>query len=114
MTSALRTWYAAAVAASALAAAGAALAGLPAPVRAPLVIGFLLLGPGMAFVPLLRLHDAVAELTLALALSLALDTLVAVTMLYAGAWSPVGSLLALAGLALAGAGLQRGLAGGMP
>jgi uncharacterized membrane protein len=109
-----RNAYAGLVALSALAAATAALADLPAPLRAPLVLTFLLLGPGMAFVPLLGLRDPVAELTLALALSLALDVLVAVTMLYADAWSPVGSLLALAGLALAGAGLQRGLTGGAP
>ncbi|MEA2253600.1 MAG: hypothetical protein QOI62_2946 [Solirubrobacteraceae bacterium] len=112
--SARRSWYAGVVAASALAAAAAAAAGLPAALRAPLVLTFLLLGPGMAFVPLLALRDPIAELTLALVLSLALDALVAVTMLYVGAWSPVAILLVLAGLALAGAGLQRARVGGAP
>jgi hypothetical protein len=109
VTAAHRTLVAGAVAASALAAAGAALAGLPAPLRAPLVIAFLLVGPGMAFVPLLALGDALAELTVALVLSLALDTLVAITLLYAGGWSPLASLLGLAGLAVAGAALQVAL-----
>jgi hypothetical protein len=105
-----RPW-AGVVAGFAVAAAAAALAGAPAPVRAPLVLAFLLLGPGMAYVPLLGLGDPLAELTLGLAVSLALDLAVAAAMLYTGAWSPRTSLLALAGIALAGAALQGRIAG---
>ena len=103
--------WAGVVAGFAVAAAAAALAGAPAPVRAPLVLAFLLLGPGMAYVPLLGLGDALAELTLGLAVSLALDLAVAAAMLYTGAWSPRTSLLVLAGIALAGAALQGRIAG---
>ena len=98
------------VAAFAVAAATAAAAGAPASLRAPVVLAFLLLGPGMAYVPLLGLGDLLAELTLGLATSLALDLAVAAAMLYAGAWSPRTSLLVLVGVALAGAALQAGIA----
>jgi hypothetical protein len=106
-----RNRWAIVVAAFAVAAAAAAAAGAPAPLRAPLVLAFLLLGPGMAFVPLLGLGDVLAELTLGVATSLALDLAVAAAMLYAGAWSPRTSLLVLAGVALAGAALQAYIAG---
>jgi hypothetical protein len=99
------------VAGSALAAAAVALAGAPEAVRVPLVVGFLLLGPGMAFVPLLGLGDPVAELTVALGLSVALDLCVAMAMLYAGAWSPPATLVVLAAIALAGAAFQRAKGG---
>jgi len=99
------------VAGSALAAAAVALAGAPEAVRVPLVIAFLLLGPGMAFVPLLGLGDPVAELTVALGVSVALDLCVAMAMLYAGAWSPPATLVVLAAIALAGAAFQRAKGG---
>jgi len=95
------------VAAAALAAAAVAFAGAPGPLRAPVVLAFLALGPGMAFVPLLGLRDPLAELTLGIAVSLALDLAVAATMLYAGAWSPPASLAVLAGIALGGAAVQH-------
>lgn len=109
--SARRVSPAAVVAVAAVAAAGAALVGAPDAVRVPLVLGFLLIGPGMAFVPLLDLDDPVAQLTVALGVSLALDLVVAMAMLYAGAWSPVASLVVLAAIALAGAALQQARGG---
>jgi len=90
--------------------AGAALAALvvwgsvtPA-LRGPVVLAFLLVGPGMALVHLLRLRDPLAEMCLAVALSIALDTLVASAFLYAGAWSPSTILVALIAVAVFGAG----------
>jgi len=74
--------------------------------RPALSLWFLLICPGMAFVRLLRLNDAIAQLTLAVALSLALDTIVAVAMLYAGFWSPKGILGVVIALSLLGAALQ--------
>jgi uncharacterized membrane protein len=91
----------------AVAAAGLVVAGATSVVRAPVVIAFVLLGPGVGLVPLLRLRDPTAELALAIALSLALDVLVALTMVYARVWSAEGALLILAGVALAGAAAQR-------
>jgi type II secretory pathway component PulF len=73
------------------------------PLRAPISLSFLLICPGLAWVRLLGLQEVVAEWTLAVVLSLALDTIVAETMLYAGAWSPDRSLAVLASLSVAGA-----------
>lgn len=49
---------------------------------------FLLFCPGMAFVQLLQLENALHEVVLAVALSIALDIIVAATVLYTGFWSP--------------------------
>ena len=101
-----RVPWAAVVAVAAVAAPVLALAGAPAAVRLPVVLVFLLLGPGMAFVPLLGLGDPVAELTVAVGICLAIDVAVALAMLYAGAWSPPATLVVVAALALGGAALQ--------
>ena len=89
--------------------AGAALAALvvwgnvaPA-LRGPVVLAFLLVGPGMALVHPLRLRDRLAELCLAVALSVALDTVLASAFLYAGDWWPEGTLAALIAVAVLGA-----------
>jgi len=102
-----RVPWAAVVAVAAVVAPALALAGAPAAVRLPVVLVFLLLGPGMAFVPLRDLGDPVAELTVAVGISLAVDLAVALAMLYAGAWSPPATLVVLAAFALGGAALQR-------
>jgi hypothetical protein len=52
--------------------------------RPVVVLWFLLVCPGMALVRPLRLGDRGSELAIAIALSLALDTLVAGAMVYAG------------------------------
>ena len=82
------------------------LADLRSPVRVVSALWFLLVCPGMAVVRVLRVRDAVAEWTLAVALSLGLDALVAEAMLYAGVWSPASALLVLTGIGIAGAVLQ--------
>jgi hypothetical protein len=76
------------------------------PIRPLIVMWFLFICPGMAFVRLLQLKEGFAEWTLAIALSFAMDTIVAGGMLYAGAWSPKWSLIVLVFLSLAGAMLQ--------
>ena len=76
------------------------------PLRPWLAFWFFLVCPGMAFVGLLNLDDRLTELTLAIALSLALDTIIPAIMLYAGAWVPSLSLVALAGLSIIGAIFQ--------
>jgi hypothetical protein len=67
---------------------------------------FLLLCPGLAWVPLLGFADRTMQLALAVGLSIALDTLVATAMLYAGQWSPAGTLWLLIIPSLVGTGLQ--------
>lgn len=82
------------------------------------VLPFLLLCPGLAWVKLLRLESRLAELTLAVALSLVLATAVAAGTLYAGAWSPRLSLAVLLTLTLLAVALdtrrpsRRGSCGG--
>ncbi len=77
---------------------------LEIPVLQPLsVAAFLLLCPGMAVMGFLRLHDLVQTLTLACALSLALDAIVASALLYGGIWSPQLVLALLLGASAYGA-----------
>jgi uncharacterized membrane protein len=62
---------------------------LPAgPLRPVLVIPFLLVCPGLALVRRLRLAEWWVELMLAIGVSVAVDTLLATAMVYAGVWSP--------------------------
>lgn len=63
---------------------------------------FLFVCPGMAVVRLFRLNNAAAEWMLALALSFALDALVAGSLLYAHHWSPAVTLLILLDFSLLG------------
>jgi hypothetical protein len=72
-------------------------------IRAPIVLWFLFICPGMAYVRLLRLKQYLVEWVLAIALSLALDLIVASMLLYAGRWSPSWALLILIGLSSVGA-----------
>jgi hypothetical protein len=63
---------------------------------------FLFVCPGMAVVRLFRLNNAVAEWMLAVALSFALDAIVAGSLLYANRWSPTVTMLILLEFSLAG------------
>ncbi len=74
--------------------------------RAVVVLGFLLIGPGAAFVALLRLEDLVYTFILSVALSLTLDLLVAAVAVYAGFWSPPLIVNILVGLTFVGVLLQ--------
>ncbi len=75
-------------------------------VRPALVFWFLFVCPGMMVVRFLHLKELVVEWTIALALSFAIDALVAGIQLYAGKWSPTGTLSILIGLSLGGAIVQ--------
>jgi hypothetical protein len=74
--------------------------GIDFPLRPVFVLAFLFVCPGMALVRHLRI-GGIAELTLGVALSFALGTIVPGTMLYAGAWSPGLGLLVLIVITLA-------------
>ena len=63
--------------------------------RAPVLLTFVLVCPGLAIVRLLDIPDMLAQLSLAVGLSLALAVLVPAILLYAGAWSPLGALIIL-------------------
>lgn len=70
------------------------------PLRPYIVMWFLFVCPGMSLIRFIRLRDAVAEWTLALALSFTLDASVATVLMYAGLWSPSMILGILMGLCL--------------
>jgi hypothetical protein len=75
-------------------------------VRPIVVMWFLFVCPGMVVIRFLRLKEPVVEWTLALALSFAIDAIVAGIQLYAGRWSPTGTLVILMSLCLGGALMQ--------
>jgi hypothetical protein len=69
-------------------------------VRTPATVGFVLLGPGIAVVRLLRLESRLAEFTLGVALGVALGGLVTGVLLYLGMWNPARAMIILAAFAL--------------
>jgi hypothetical protein len=96
----------AALLASGLIAVLALLPHVPVSVRAVLVVGFALVAPGLAWVRLVHIEDRLAELTLGIALSIAIGTLVASLQAYAGAWSPKGCIVVLALVVVAAAAAE--------
>lgn len=79
------------------------------PLRPFIVLWFLFVCPGMALVLFFHLEETVVEWVLALALSIAIDAIVAGILLYAGRWSPPVTLGILMGLSLGGVILHIGL-----
>jgi uncharacterized membrane protein len=75
-------------------------------IRPFIAFWFLIICPGMVLVRFLRLKEPVMEWSLALALSFAIDALVAGTQMYAGKWSPTATLSILIALCLCGAIVQ--------
>lgn len=71
-------------------------------VRPVLTLAFLVVCPGLAFVRLLHVEKRWMEWSLAVALSISLDTVVATASLYGGVWSPNGILAVLLCLTLLG------------
>lgn len=76
------------------------------PIRPLLAFWFLLICPGMAFVPLLKMKQALIELTTAIALSLTLNTIVAEIMIYTDTWSDDWAVAVLIAITIIGAVLQ--------
>jgi len=74
--------------------------------RPIIVMWFLFVCPGMAVVRFFQLREPIAEWTLAIALSLAIDAMVAGIQLYAGLWSPAATLGIMIGFCLVGATVQ--------
>lgn len=96
---------------SALLAVTSVVAGFGAPLQ-PLLVGwFLLVCPGMAFVPLLRVGSPLLELALGAAVSIGLGVVVGQVMVFTDMWSPLGGLLALSVVTVGGAVVQLVVAG---
>jgi hypothetical protein len=82
------------------------LAGVHTPVRVLVTLWFLLVCTGMAFVPLFRIPALSIELALGVVTSIALDTVVATTIVVAGGLSARSGLFALQAICLVGCALQ--------
>jgi hypothetical protein len=97
-----REWVRPAIATgSALAAVGAVTSDVGNPLRGALVAWFLLVGPGLTVVNLLRIRGPLIELVATFAVSMALGVAVAETLLYLGWWSPRLGLVILSSLTVA-------------
>jgi hypothetical protein len=79
---------------------------ISASVRYILVFWFLLVCPGMAYVRLLDIEDKMIEWTLAIALSLGIDTFVSLALLYSGNWSTNRVMVILVAFTFGGIVLQ--------
>ncbi|MCL5256795.1 MAG: DUF1616 domain-containing protein [Chloroflexi bacterium] len=90
------------IAASAAAMGIAIYGNMPVPVRLLAAACFLPFCPGMAIVRLLKIEDGVAELAVAIALSIAIETIVAMALVYARLWSPNLVLAIIIGITVAG------------
>ncbi len=101
----------AAVAVWAVAALAAMASTQPSLFRQVVVFSFMLFCPGLGFVRLLDVKGFLPAVALVLALSMALDTLVAETMVLAHAWSPLAGQIVLVCVSVAGALLQVRRAG---
>jgi nucleoside recognition membrane protein YjiH len=99
-------WWPRIIILSAAAAMLVMVSSVGSPLQPAVIFWFLLVCPGMAVTRLLRLKDGIVEITVAIALSIALDALVAEAMVLTAKWSPNWGLTVLAGLSVAGAVLQ--------
>ncbi len=100
------SWWSLIIILSAIAVTLAIVANAGMPVRPLLVFWFLLVCPGMAFIQLMHIEERLIELVLAIALSIALDTVVAEIMALNKIWSFRAGLFVLICLSLFGAALQ--------
>jgi len=80
---------------------GMSLAGIDSAARTALVLLFLAVVPTTAIYALLRSFDRLARIILACTANVVFLALTATIMLAEGMWSPVGGLLAVAGIAAA-------------
>jgi uncharacterized membrane protein len=85
----------------AVASAAAVGAGLKSPVRAVLSLSFLLFGPGLALTELLEIREFAQRVTIAVSASLGMETLLALALVYAGAFSATLAVMIVAALTLA-------------
>ncbi len=87
---------------SALVASVAAV--LPAfPLREVVLVAFVGVAPGWAFLSVAGLRDRAAKMALTVPVSLSIAGLAATTVIYVNAWAPIPTFLALAALSSLGA-----------
>jgi hypothetical protein len=79
---------------------------LPAPIRPVIVIGFVVLAPGMALARLLGLPSRLAETALGIGLGLSIAGLLGGVFLYLSSWSPTRILAVLLVISIGGLALD--------
>ncbi len=82
--------------------AGFVLTNTDSSVRQVVVVSFLLVVPGLAWVRLLRLRDRTEVIMLAVATSVVIDACVSGALVYGGIWSADAALAIVLALSLAG------------
>jgi len=88
------------VAVLAAATAGCAFLQLHSPVRTFVTLAFLVVCPGLGLANMTQISDRAAVLVTAVAMSIAIDTLLSEAMAYAKMWSPDAALAVLILIAL--------------
>lgn len=78
----------------------------PGPLRVAVAVVFFLVAPGLAWAPRLPVHGPVEVVSVAVALSLAIDAVVAETLLLFGASGPLPAVLILAAVTVGGVLLE--------
>jgi hypothetical protein len=94
------------VAVATLAALVVLVPGVPTPLRAVAATAFFLVAPGLAWVHLLPVDGPVEQGAVAVALSLALDVLVAEALMFLGLPGPVPAAIVLAAVAAGGVAVR--------
>jgi hypothetical protein len=92
---------------------GAVAFDLDSPARTAVTIAFLLVGPGLALAELMHIRGVVEQISIAIGASLAVDTLVAVGLMYLGRYTyelAFGIIATLTALTLAACVLRAELA----
>ena len=74
--------------------------------RTLIVLAFMLVCPGLSLLRLIEPMDTLMTATLAVALSLAVEMLLALGLAYAGLWSPAAALVVLVVQVVAAAGVD--------
>jgi hypothetical protein len=79
---------------------------LPEPIRVAGMFWFLLVCPGLAYVPLFNFGPPAIELLIALGASFAMNTLLTTALMLMNAWSMQSALLIMIGITMLGVLLQ--------
>jgi hypothetical protein len=90
------------------------LTDIGSPIRPAVTSTFLLICPGLACTRLLRIQPAMVEATVAVAISLAIDALIAECMVYARLWSPATALWLLIAFTMVAEAARQVSAGRKP
>ena len=101
-----RIWWPLVITASGIAVVLVTISSVPPPVRIVVAFWFLLVCPGLAFILLLDIESPFVQITLAIALSIAIGVVVSEAMLLFDVWSPRLGLFILANVSQIGVILQ--------